>query len=89
MKMFITILAIATFFIVSANVEAHPPTVASATCPNCQPAQYVQTIKLAPWNWGSHVIRLRRVRPPVTLQVVPQGHWQLMPAQPPAQPQAQ
>ena len=65
-------------------------TAADAQCrgPNCQGAQYVPTIKLAPWNYGSRIIRLRRVRPTVQLRQyqpqqqappVQQGQWRWQP----------
>jgi len=63
--------------------------------PNCPTPQYVPTIKLAPWNWGSRIVRLRRVPPAVTLNFAqpqqmpqpipqpqqPQGRWQWIPGQ--------
>jgi len=60
-------------------------TTSNAQCvgPNCPQAQYIQTPTIMPWNWGSRVIRLRRVRPAVTLQAAPQQ----IPQQPIPQPQ--
>ena len=83
-------------FILAAIVALILPATAAAQChgPNCPQAQYIQTPTIMPWNWGSRVIRLRRVRPPVTLQYGQQqqapreapreaprqeGQWQFIP----------
>ena len=86
-------------FILAAIVALILPATAAAQChgPNCPQAQYIQTPTIMPWNWGSRVIRLRRVRPAVTLQFAapqqmpqqvpqpipqqPQGSWQWIPGQ--------